>query len=169
MSVATLPPIPTDAPAIQLDGNGKPLPKYPMSQDLYLWLFQLAGLTQAGTGLVGNAVQLLNQSAAIGSTPMALPALNAGLYGVSFYAAVTSPAGVSSTLGDFTVSWTDGAISKSSAATGVTGNLNTTVLLGYAPIQLDGASAINYSMGYASNPASAMVYKLTIAVTRIVS
>lgn len=164
----SIPPIPTTSAIVQLDDKGKPLAGFPLGSDFYLWLFALANLVQSSGKLVGTALALTGQKAAIGTTPLVLPALTAGFYRVSFYARVTTPAGVTSTLGGFTLTWTDGGVSiPATLAAGDAGNLNTTFIQGSALVRIDAASAIDYAMGYASNPASAMVYSLGVTVEQV--
>ncbi len=167
MSVSAIPPIPTSSSAVQLDDRGKPLAGYPLGQDYYLWLFALANLVQSSGQRVGNAVSRTSQTAAIISTPMPLPAVNVGLYVLTVYANVDTPAGATSQLGDFTATWTQNGVVKNATIANSTANLNTTAIFGQIPIRIDANSPVNYAMGYASNPANAMTYSLFVALSQV--
>lgn len=120
------------------------------------------------------AVNLTGVSAGVGST--IYTTVGAGQYRVTWNAKVTTAAGSSSTLGAFTIAYTDpdgtlitltGAamISAGTIATTSTGNTVSTVLIGL-PLLLNcqAASALTYAMAYTSSPASAMAYNLHIKV-----
>lgn len=121
-------------------------------------------------------VDLTAQSAAIGTTTLyTVPASGAGQYRLSWNAKITTAAGVSSTLGGLTITYTDpdgiavpatvvGAdISGGTIASTATTNNTATGLWGI-PLLLNckASTNITYSMGYASNAANAMQYNLHI-------
>ena len=133
--------------------------------------------TTVGAGLVPlvATADLVAQTAAIGTTTLftAGPA-GGGQYFLTWNAKVTTAAGTSSTLGPLTITYIDpdgvtqtltaGAFGLGGAvATSNTGNNTTAVLLG-TPYLLNvkSSTSVTYSMGYASNPASAMAYNLHI-------
>ena len=161
---ATIAPLPTTAPLLQMGNDGKPT-SY-MSGDWFRWFFALVTRIQSSSTLLGNAVQKTAQTASIGTTTIPLPALSSGVYRVTFYGRVTTAAGVSSSLA-VTLNWTDGAVACSQTSTAVTGNTTATVTSGTIMFNADAASAITYATTYASNPGSAMAYKLTIVVEQV--
>lgn len=123
---------------------------------------------------VVNTVDLTAQNASITTTNINSGTLAAGQYIVTWYAKVTTAAGVSSTLGPLTLGWTDpdavglaitatAATAGGGTATSSTGNTTTTVLLGI-PVLLNVKASTNvtYAMAYASNAANAMQYNLHI-------
>jgi hypothetical protein len=118
-------------------------------------------------------VDLTGQTAAIATTTLyTISAIGAGQYRLSWNAKVTTAAGVSSTLGPLTITYTDPdgvvqtitAAAQSSAGvieTSDTGNSTTTVLLSHPLILNCRASTnIQYAFAYASNAANAMAYNL---------
>lgn len=119
-------------------------------------------LDLAPTQVAGGKVQLTGKTAVIATTPIPAGTLAAGLYRVSYFACVTTAAGVSS---DFrvTITWTRGAVTKT--WTGVLQNGNTTATYessGPPLIHIDAGTPISYAVAYNSNPAAAMVYEFNL-------
>ena len=108
-------------------------------------------------------VGLVAQNASIGTTNIPLPAISAGQYIVSYYARITTPAGVSSSL-TVNLGWTESSIPLLFSGAAMTGNTITTVQSGSQMIIADGNTPITYSTTYASNAANAMQYRLTVIV-----
>lgn len=154
-------PIPWDVSVIQLDPKGKPQPNFPLSKDFGNWLQTSIVQGVANAPSTFPSVALTGQHASILTTPMPLPSLATGLYRVSYYAAITTADGVSSSL-TVTLTWTESTLSKSVSGTAITGNTTTTVQSGTALLVLDAASPISYSTVYASNTPATMQYRLTI-------
>ena len=92
--------------------------------------------------------------------------LSAGLYRVTFYARITTAAGVSSSL-TVNFGWTDGAVSQTHSGAAMTGNTTTTWQTGSILIYVDAATPITYSTTYASNAAGAMFYQLFVTLERM--
>lgn len=155
-------PLPLTSSLLQLEPqSGKPLPGYVMSKE---WAIALQDTIQPiGTSVqIYPVVALTAQSAAIGTTPIPLPAIPAGLYRLTYYARITTPGSISSSLA-ITFLWTDDTVSMSSSFTALTGNTITTGGSGSIMIAADAATAISYSTAYASN-AAGMAYKLSILI-----
>lgn len=110
--------------------------------------------------------RLTDQNASIGATPLAQAALPAGLYRVSWYARVTTAAGVSSSL-TVTIGWTEGSVALSLSGAALTGNLVTSVQSGMVFLLIDDGSPITYATTYASNAAGAMKYTLVLNLERV--
>lgn len=126
---------------------------------------QRAALEAAPAGF--DPVALTGQGAAIATTSIPTDGdLSAGLYRVTWYARITTAAGVSSSL---TVSfgWTDGAISQTHSGAAITGNTTTTFQSGTLLLRTDAASPITYATTYASNAAGVMRYSLYITLERL--
>lgn len=159
-------PLPLTSPILQLDPRtGKPA-GYLISKE---WAIGL----QAAVGPIGSSVQVFptvalagTQNASIGTTPIPLPSLPSGLYRLTYYARITTAAGVSSSL-IVTFSWTESGVSLSSSTGAITGNTITTVSSGTILIAADAATAISYATTYASNPAGVMTYRLNVVVEAI--
>lgn len=129
------------------------------------WFLSLTqALQQATTTL--KSVSLTAQSASLTTTTVPLGTFAAGLYRVTYYARVTTAAGVASSL-DVTVGWTDGAVPCSVTSAAMTGNTTSTVQSGSVLVHVDANGPITYATTYASNPASAMVYRLDLAVEAV--
>lgn len=103
------------------------------------------------------------QTAAIATTPLALPAVSSGFYRVSVYQLITAAAVTSSSL-QVTISWTDQTLAVARTLTAITSNLLAASDGTSFPIHLDNASPITYSVAYASNGAGQMTYNLGILV-----
>lgn len=121
----------------------------------------------ASTIVPQGVVQLTAQTATIGTTAIPTGDLAAGLYRVEYYAQVLTAAGVSSSF-QVTISWTRNGVAQSEV--GTLKNANTTAtheadkgLL----VHIDGGTPISYAIAYASNPAAAMVYEFSLALTLV--
>lgn len=110
-----------------------------------------------------KTVQLTTQSAAIGATDFSGATLSSGLYRVSYYARITTPDGVSSSL-TVTFDWTDGGATPSFSGAAITGNTVTSYQSETKLIHIDSLSPIRYSTAYASNTPGAMKYMLSFAL-----
>lgn len=128
------------------------------------WLLSLTTRIQASPN-VQNTVALTGQAAAIGSTTASVGTIAAGVYRLTFYARITTPASVSSSL---TVSfgWTDGGVSCSRASAAITGNTTSTVGSDTCLVRADQATSLNYSTAYAA-VGTPMAYELTVTVEQI--
>jgi hypothetical protein len=122
---------------------------------------------------VGSALQLLAvvtlpapSGASIPATGIPLGNPSAGLYQVSWYARITTAAGVSSSL-TVSIGWVEHGVALGFSGPALTGNTVTSVQTGTVLVQIDANSAITYSTIYASNPAGVMRYALTVSVTRV--
>lgn len=164
MSAPQLPPIPTSAPVNELGLDGKPTPY--LGSDYYLWLFALASRVQQSAGVLGTPTRLTAQSAAIGTTSLTLPALSGGLYRVSWYARITTPATVSSSL-TVSIGYTESALSLSASGAAITGNTTATEQSGSVLIQTDPSAPITFSTAYATVGATGMAYRLSITCEQV--
>lgn len=136
-----------------------------MTPSWYIY-FRDKGL-QANQGplRIGSPVALANQNASIGVTSVTSEALTAGLYRITYYARITSAAGVSSSL-TVNLAWDDGIVSCSKTFTAITGNTISTTGSESYMVRID-TPPITYSVTYASVPASAMQYSLDIVVEAV--
>ena len=82
---------------------------------------------------------------------------SAGLYRVSYYAQILTPAGVASGL-QLTLTWTHEGVAQTETFTNLTGNLVTTHQSQTYMIEIDPGTTIGYTLTYTSNPAAAMAY-----------
>lgn len=106
-------------------------------------------------------VELTAQAASIAATAIPMPGLSAGLYRVAYYARITTAATNNSSL-TVTFDWQDGGVTPTWSGAAITGNTTTTVQSGTLLLLCAASSPIRYSTTYASNGATAMVYKLYI-------
>lgn len=114
-----------------------------------------------------NPVSETAQNASIATTSLPTDGdLSSGLYRVTYYARITTAAGVSSSL-TVTFGWTDGAITQTHSGAAITGNTTTTWQTGSILIYVDAASPITYSASYSSNPAGAMRFNLFVTLERL--
>jgi len=118
------------------------------------------------------------QNASIGSTALFTSISAKALYRISLHARVTTAAGVSSTLGPVTVSWTDAQLGAQSSIIGTfnsadgstiaggaaSGNLTTSKLSGVLNVDPAPSTPVTFTVGYASNPANAMQYAVHLRV-----
>ena len=129
----------------------------------YEWLRWISTLTSVVDASPSRKVhrRLSGQVAAIGATALAIGSVGAGIWRVSYFARITTPAGVSSSL---TVSfgYQTGGVTQSDSGAAIVGNTTATHQFGTLVIRVDADTPISYSTAYASNPAGAMAYSLDV-------
>ncbi len=165
--MANLPGPPFQDSLIELDeqSTARRDPFY-MAKSWLLWLLDsLLKAVQAAPQIL-TTVPLQAQHATIGATAIPLGSVTAGLFRVSYYARITSPDGVGSSL-TVTLSWTESAVALSLSGAAMTGDTTTTVQSGTVLIQGDAAAAISYATTYASTTPAKMQYRLTVVVERV--
>lgn len=123
---------------------------------------QVVGAAASSIGSQSNT----QGNASIATTDIGVAKISSGVYRVSFYMEVITPAGVSSSL-DITISWASNGVTKTTTTTPMAGNLTTSFAAGVLVLHSDGDSPITYSANYASNPVGAMVYGLWVVLERI--
>lgn len=128
------------------------------------WLNAL-GTTVSSSATRVNAVNLTGQSAAIGATDMSGGGVNSGLYRVSYYMRVTTPASVSSSL-TVTLAWTDGGVPQAITFAAATGNTTSTTQSGTQLIRVDSVTPITYAVAYAS-VGTAAVYSFDVVLEQV--
>ncbi len=106
------------------------------------------GVNQAPNRFV-DPVQLVGQHASIAATTMVPTNIPDGLYRISYYARVTTPADNSSSL-TVTFAWTDHAQAMTISGAAIVGNTVTSFQQGVLPIFADAKTAITYSTTYAT-------------------
>ncbi len=128
------------------------------------WFQASVFTTLSSTPSVFNSrIALTAQNASIGTTNIPLPAISAGQYIMSYYARITTAAGVSSSL-TVTLGWTESSIPLTFSGVAMTGNTTTTVQSGSIMVVADGNTPLTYATTYASNAANAMQYRLNVIV-----
>lgn len=122
--------------------------------------------TVNGASLRVNNVALSAQGGSIGATPLDSGNLPGGLYRVTVYVRITTPAAVSSSL-TVAINFIDDGVACTATLPAVTGNTTGSTGLSEFPINIDGGTPVTYTTTYASNPAGAMQYKLLIVLSAI--
>lgn len=89
---------------------------------------------------------------AVGVTPFPVASVRTGMYRVSVYTRITTPASVTSSLIP-TIGWTNDGVNCSKALSDNAGNTTDSTTADTLPIQVDGGTAITYGFAYASNAA----------------
>ena len=135
-------------------------PRY-MARSWLLWLQDVLVTRVQTAPELRTAVVLTAQNAAIGATPIPLASVNAGRFRISFFARVTTPDGVSSSL-TITLGFTDGGVACTQSGAAITGNAVTTTQSGSIMVQSDANAPLTYAVSYASNTPGAMVYRLSL-------
>lgn len=156
--------------ASQLDPQPSLAPisvKGAISPDWFRWFYQIYTLIVSSVQAVGHAVSLVGQGASIGSTTIALPSLQNGLYRISWFARVTVPDGAGSSLA-VTIGFTDTAQPLSKTFSAMTGDTIVTFDTQSLPlVQIDQNTAITYSTTYSSTTPGKMKYSLSITVESV--
>lgn len=133
------------------------------------WLKSLSSLRQTvdeAPQRQMTPVELTGQSAAIGLTPLPAGTITSGYYRLSTFLRVTTAAGVSSAV-QVTIFFTSGGVACSYTLSNLNTNTTTTPVSDTRLIKADGGTPISYSVTYASNPAAAMVYELTVCLEKV--
>lgn len=130
----------------------------------------VTGAGGLSTVISGSNVDLTNQSANIANTTLYTPTSN-GVYRLSAYEIVTTPATTSSTLPQINFYWTDGnsGVAQITNSATNTGNTSTTATLnGGIDINVQSGTPIIFNTsGYASSGATSMVYAIHIRVEQV--
>jgi len=155
---------PTQDSLIELDERRRD--PYYMAKSWIIWMQDSLTTRVQSAPQSLKTVELTDQNASIGATPVPLGSVTAGRYRVSYYARVTSPDGVASSL-TVTIRWTEGAVSLSLSGAAMTGDTTTTVQSGMMLLQVDANVSIEYATTYASNTPGLMKYRLTVQVEAV--
>lgn len=134
----------------------------PFAREWRNYLLSLQNVGQASPQIL-QETSVEAQTAAITTTPLALPAISAGFYRVSVYYVTTTAAGVSSSL-TVTIGWTDNAQPTSRAFPALVNGALASNGGGDFLIHTDDNSPITYAVAYASNAANQMAYNLGVIV-----
>ena len=134
------------------------------------WVCSSGGTPGNWTRVNSNAsvasVNLTAQTAAISPTTL-YTTTTSGLFNISYYAKVTTPAGSSSNLGPFNVISTD-PDGNAVTTVGFTSSQNSSVsgfISGNATIYVGSGTNIQYSLGYTSSGSPSMAYSLRAIVS----
>lgn len=131
------------------------------------WVTQLvADVDSAPSAL--KVVTATTQNASIGTTPIPTGTLSTGLYRVTWYARITTPATTGAGTSSLTVTlgWTD-TVSCTYSGSAMTGNTTGTVQSQTQVVNIDAASPITYATTYASDTAGQMVYTLSLVLEQV--
>ena len=112
-----------------------------------------------------SIVDLSSQAASIAATAIPIGSITHGVYRVSYYARVTTAAGVSSSL-TVELDWPD-AVACTHTGAAMTGNTTTTYQEDVVTMDVDSSGPIRYGTTYASDAAGAMKYKLVITCEKV--
>lgn len=160
MSLVLLPPLPMEAPILQIGPDGK-TSDY-LSADWYQTFFAMAQRLNASSQVINNPVtRLVNQEASISPVSLPIGAVPDGVYRLSWYARITRAASTSSSL-TVTFQWSDTGVAISGGGAAITGNTTTTVQSGVATVNADSDTPISYSTTYASVGGTTMQYSLVL-------
>jgi len=132
------------------------------------WMTQLVADVDAAPARLQTA-SVSGQHASIGTTAIQTGSLATGLYRVTWYARVTTPATTGAATSSLTVTlgWTDGGVTCTYSGAAMTGNTTGTVQSQTQMVNVAAASPITYATTYASNTAGQMVYKLTLVLEQV--
>jgi hypothetical protein len=123
---------------------------------------------QAAPEILIHNYQLTNQNASLGSTPIPIGNLPAGVYEVECYVRPTTADGVSSSIA-VALGWTENALALSRVVATVAGAPDSVLVTanGRIRVLIDAFSPLTYATVYASNTPGQMRYKLQITVKSI--
>ncbi len=156
--MAQIDPIPSNAPVT--------LASRIVSGDWYRWLSQLTSAIGSTPTTFSSQIALTNQNAAIATSNIPLPALNAGNYLVMTYARITTADGVASSL-TVTAGWTETGVPLTLSGAAMTGDTIGTVQSNAWMVNVDGSTPISYRTTYSSSTAGKMHYTLRIVVQAV--
>lgn len=126
------------------------------------WISQLVAKLESSVLSISPAVHRTAVNAAISTTTLFTPT-QAGDYRVSWYAQITTPAGVSSSV-EVVIGWKSSGVacSRTFNPASLTGNTTASADGDAITIRPDAAQPVTYATNYASNPASAMAHLLDV-------
>lgn len=113
-----------------------------------------------------DSVVIEASDASIGATGLALGTTSQGLFRVSWFLRIVTPAGVSSSA-TLAFRGTDGGVNYVQAGAAVTGNTTATVQSGTFLMRRDQGTALTYEVAYASVGGPAMAFDLQIIVESV--
>ena len=139
--------------------------------EIYNWfLITLLPAIQQAPSLSGNTgnptYEATGQTASIAATDLSLGSLSTGLYRVTVYIRVSTPAGVSSSITPI-LSFTDDGVACTVTGTAHTSNAINTPSSQSFLVAVDQPGPIQISTTYASNPAGAAVYQIAAVAERV--
>jgi hypothetical protein len=153
--------------------NNVPIPHYDpvVKPDRFLteawerWFDQLQIIIAASAVHVAS-VGLTARTGIIPPTDLSDGGLDSGLYRVSYYARITQPATVNSSL---TISffWTDGGLTQTFAGAAIVGNTTTSFKSETQLIHVDALSPVQYEAAYASVGVQSMEFALYITLEEV--
>ena len=163
----TIAPPPSNDSVIELDETRRDRrdPFY-LAKSWLLWLQEAVVTRVQNAPELRTAVVLTAQNAAIGATPIPLATVTAGRYRVSYFARITTPDGVSSSL-TISIGFTDGGVACTQSGAAMTGNAVTTTQSGSIVVQSDANAPLTYAVLYASNTPGAMGYRLSVVCEQL--
>lgn len=123
-------------------------------------------LTLDSTPIRVASVALTDQGASIGATNMAPAGLPAGVYRVTYYARISVPGTVSSSL-EVDFNWTDSGIAQGFPGSAITGNTTSTSSSETVMFRMDAGGAVYYATTYASAGATSMQHSLYIELEMV--
>lgn len=135
-----------------------------MSETWLTWLRSLVLAVEAASQALGQ-VTVSAATAAAAPTDIATPTLNAGLYRISWYARISTPASISSSL-TVTIHWLDGGVACQFSGPAMTGNVATDIQSQSILVQVDNNTVIQYETAYASVGTN-MGYLLDVVVEAV--
>ena len=132
------------------------------------WMTQLVADVDAAPARL-QTTTATTQNASISTTPIVTGTLSTGLYRVTWYARVTTPATTGAATSSLTVTagWTDGGVTCTYSGAAMTGNTTGTVQSQSVMVNVDAATPVTYATTYASDTAGQMVYKLYLVLEQI--
>lgn len=134
--------------------------------DTWIEYFQRLVAQVTASPFVKNQVSVANGNASIGATDFSTGGLGAGLFRITYYAAIVQAASTSSSL-TVTFSWTDRSVAKALAGSAITGNTTATVQTGSLMVRIDSNTPIRYATTYASVGGTPMNYDLRITLEQM--
>lgn len=153
-------PLPLGDPIANSDGANKGKITTPWVD----YLTQLQSVVEQAPARI-KVVTLTGQNASVAATDMTDGNLSTGLYRWDYYVAITTAAAATSSL-TVSLDFKDSGQTKTYTGAAITTNRDTDYQNYGGLFQFDG-SPVRYTLTYASNPASAMVYKIYLVLTEI--
>jgi hypothetical protein len=153
--------------------NNVPIPHYDpvVKPDRFLteawerWFDQLQIIIEACAVRIAS-VSLTDQDGPIVPTDLTDGGLDSGLYRVSYYARITTPATINSSL-TISVFWTDGGINQEFTGAAIVGNTTQSFQSETQLIHVDALSPVRYEVDYLSVGAQSMEYALYITLEEV--
>ena len=130
------------------------------------YFLRLGDTVNASAVRITDPVALSVQGASVAATDLSGGGVSQGLYRVSWFAQITQPGTVSSSL-TTAIDWVSNGVTLTKTFTAITGNTTSSFGDGQVFFSADAASPVRYTLTYATAGATSMQYQFNATLERV--